>query len=220
MFLGHYGVGFGAKGLAKEVSLGTLFLAAQFPDLLWSTLLLAGVETVRIEPGITKVTPLDFVSYPISHSLLMAGAWILLVGGTYWLLKKSIKSALVLGLCVASHWILDLIGHRPDLPLYPGRSPRWGLGLWNYPAGTVLFEGLLFAIGIVVYLRVTRARNRAGLVGFWALVAFLVLIYVGNVFGPPPPSSVAIAWVGQLQWVFVPWAYWVNKNRVVGPPES
>ncbi len=201
MFIGHFSVGFGAKALGQSVSLGTLFLAAQFVDLLWPTLLLMGLENVEIEPGITKLTPLNFVSYPISHSLLMVCVWGLLFSVIYWLVKKKTKGALVLGLCVVSHWVLDLIVHRPDLPLYPGESPRLGLGLWNSLAGTLLLEGFIFVIGIVLYFRVTKDRNRAGRFGFWTLVGFLVLVYFISMIGPPPPSTNAIAWAGQLQWL-------------------
>lgn len=215
MFIGHFGVGFGAKTLAPRVSLGTLFLAAQFADLLWSALLLTGRESVEIEPGITRVTPLNFVSYPISHSLLMTCVWALVIGGLFWLAKRRTKDAVVLGLCVLSHWALDLLVHRPDLPLHPGESTHLGLGLWNSLPGTLLVEGTIFALGIFLYLRVTEAKNRAGSIGFWALVCFLSLVYLGNLFGPPPPSVAAIAWVGQLQWLFVVWAYWVDQNRIV-----
>lgn len=215
MFIGHFGVGFGAKAVASTVSLGTLFLAAQFVDLLWPTLLLLGIEQVEIEPGITKMTPLDFVHYPVSHSLLLVVGWGVLFGLVYWLLRKNARAAVVLGLLVVSHWVLDLVVHRPDLPLYPGDSPLLGLGLWNAPAVTLLLEGLIFVLGIVLYLRSTEAKNRVGVYAFWGLVAFLAVIHVMNLFGPPPPSVTAIAWAGQLQWLFVIWAYWVDRNRTV-----
>jgi hypothetical protein len=88
MFLGHFGVGFGAKRFAPRASLGTLFLAALFADLLWPTLLLLGVERVRIAPGITRVTPLDFVSYPISHSLALIALWGLVFAALYWAARR------------------------------------------------------------------------------------------------------------------------------------
>src|SRR5215207_4953621 len=103
MFLGHFAVGMGAKTVAPRTSLGTLMLAAQFLDLLWPTLLLAGLERVEIQPGITRFTPLDFVYYPISHSLLMACGWGLAFGLVYWLAKKYRPGAIVLGVCVLSH---------------------------------------------------------------------------------------------------------------------
>jgi len=215
MFIGHFAVGMGAKAAAPKVSLGSLFLAAQFLDLLWPTLLLLGVEHVEIEPDITGLTPLDFTFYPITHSLLMACVWGILLGGVFWLIHKNTKVAIVIGLCVVSHWVLDLIMHRPDLPLYPGHSDKLGFGLWNSLSGSLLVEGTLFIVGAAIYLRATRAKNRTGIFSCWALIVFLVLIHMGNLFGPPPPSVTAIAWAGQLQWIFVLWAYWVDRNRTV-----
>ena len=156
MFIGHFGVGFGAKRAAPRVSLGTLFMAAQFIDLLWQTLLLLGIEHVEIAPGITRVTPLNFISYPVSHSLLMVCVWGALFGFIHWLVRRDRRAAIVLGLCVLSHWLLDLIMHRPDLPLYPGDSPHLGFGLWNSLAASLVVEGLIFAGGIALYLRSTR----------------------------------------------------------------
>lgn len=215
MFIGHFAVGMGAKAAAPKVSLGSLFIAAQFLDLLWPTLLLFGVEQVEIAPGITKLTPLDFVNYPITHSLLMACVWGLLFFGIYKITAKDTRIALILGLCVVSHWVLDLVVHRPDLPLTPTGDAKLGWGLWNMPAATFLIEGALYIAGIVLYLRATKAKNKVGIYGFWAMVGLLALIYVANVFGPPPPSVKAIAWAGQLQWLFVLMAYWVDKNRAV-----
>jgi len=213
MFIGHFAAGMGAKAAAPGVSLGTLFLAFQFVDLLWPTLLLLGIEHVRIAPGITAVTPLDFVDYPVSHSLLAVCGWGILLGGLYRVARKSLRGALVVGLGVVSHWVLDLVMHRPDLPLWPGGSVRLGLGLWDSLAGTLVVEGVVFAVGVVLYLRVTEAKGRAGVYGFWSLVAVLALIHLGNLFGPPPPGTEAIAWAGQLQWLFVGWGYWLDRHR-------
>lgn len=220
MFIGHFGVGFGAKKAATGVSLGLLFIAAQFLDLLWPTLLLLNAEHVVIAPGNTKSTPLDFTDYPISHSLLMVLIWAIVFGAIYWLIKKNIKYAVILGICVISHWVLDLIVHRPDLPLYPGHSPLWGFGLWNYPMITALVEGLIFIIGVTFYLQATKAKNGIGKFGLWTLVLLLVLTHVANMFSPPPTSVTAIAWSAQLQWVFVLLAFWVDHNRMVSKSDS
>ena len=123
MFIGHFGVGFAVKKAAPGISLGLLFIAVQFLDLLWPTLLLLDIEHVVISPGITKSTPLDFTDYPISHSLIMVIGWGFAFGLIYWLVKRKIHHAIVLAACVASHWLLDLIVHRPDLPCIPG-NPR------------------------------------------------------------------------------------------------
>jgi FtsH-binding integral membrane protein len=168
-------------------------MAAQFLDLLWPTLLLLGIEQVEIKPRLTKSNPLDFLSYPISHSLLMVCVWGLLFGVVYWLFRQSRKTAVVLGVCVVSHWLLDAIVHRPDLPLYPGNSPMVGLGLWDSLSGTLAVEGIIFTVGVVLYSRVTRPKNRIGSYGFWSFLVFLVLIHLANTFGPPPPTVQAIA---------------------------
>ena len=213
MFIGHFGAGFGAKKVAPNVSLGTLFLAAQFLDLLWPTLLLLDLEQVRIVPGATTVTPLIFENYPISHSLIAVLGWAVLIGGIHYLLKRKRIAALVLGVLVLSHWLLDAVVHSPDLPLLLGSSVRVGLNVWSSLPLTVLIEGSLFALGVWLYIRATYARNARGSWGLWLLVAFLVLIYTGNLFGSPPPDAKAIAWVGQAQWLLVLWAYWIDKNR-------
>jgi hypothetical protein len=219
MYIGHYGVGFGAKWWVRQTSLGTLFLAAQFVDLLWPTLVLLGWERARIDPGNTRVTPLDFVSYPISHSLGMVLLWAVLFAGLYWLVSKYVLGAVAVGVAVMSHWLLDAITHRPDLLLYPGGSYRAGLGLWNSPVGTLGVELALFALGVYLYLRSTRARDRIGMYGLWGMVGFLVITYLSSFFSPPPPSVRAVAWVGQAQWLLVFWGYWVDKHREARAPK-
>jgi hypothetical protein len=213
VFIGHFGAGFGAKRLAPGVSLGTLFLAAQFIDLLWPTLLQLGVEQVRIQPGATVVTPLVFEHYPVSHSLLAVVGWALLLGTVHYLLRRNRRDALVVGALVVSHWLLDLIVHRPDLPLLPGTGPRLGLGLWNSLPLTVLVEVPLFLAGAWLYARATVAADAQGRWGFRSLVAALLAIHAGNLLGNAPPSAGAIAWVGQLQWLLVLWAMWVDRHR-------
>ena len=197
------------------VSLGTLFLAAQFVDLLWPSLLLLGLEQVEIAPGITRVTPLDFVHYPISHSLLSVVGWSALFALLYLLLRRSRLGAAICGVAVLSHWLLDLVTHRPDLPLWPGAAAVVGLGLWNSLWGTLLVELLLFAGGTWLYLRSTAAVDRIGSIGLWGLLVFLLLVYAGNLLGPPPPDATAIAWVGQAQWLLILWGYWVDRHRQI-----
>ncbi len=213
MFLGHFGVGFGAKAAAPKTSLGTLFLAAQFTDLLWPSLLLVGLEKVEIVPGITSVTPLDFTNYPITHSLIAVLMWAALFAGAYYALRKYPKGAWICGAAVLSHWVLDLLTHRPDLPLVPGGATRVGLGLWNSLPATLVVELGIFAIGVWLYLRSTRPLDRTGTIALWSLVGFLVVIYFSNIFGPPPPSMIAIAVVGHAGWLLVIWAYWIDRHR-------
>ena len=213
MFIGHYAVALGAKRVSPGVSLGTLFLATQMVDLLWPLFLLLGFEHVRIDPGNTVMTPLDFYDYPITHSLLGAVAWSLLTGLLYYGFRSNIRNTLVIACTVFSHWILDLLTHRPDLPLGFGSTVYVGLGLWNSLWGTLLLELCLFLAGLFLYVRCTRARDRIGSYGFWSLAVVLVLIYAGNLFGPPPPNESAIAVAGNAGWVFVFWAYLVDRHR-------
>ncbi|HEY4651274.1 MAG TPA: hypothetical protein VIG72_07655 [Pontibacter sp.] len=217
MFIGHFAVGLAGKAIAPKPSLGTLFLAAQFLDLLWPTLLLLNLEHAQIAPEPGVLVPLKFTHYPISHSLLLVLGWGLLFGLVYWLIRKDTRSAVVLGLLVVSHWFIDLIVHVPDLPLYPGDSPMLGLGLWTSTTGTIVLEMLLFIVGLWLYLRHTRARNKTGNYSFWALVLFLVIVYFMNLFGPVPPSMEAVAWGGQMQWLLIIWAYWADRNREAVP---
>jgi hypothetical protein len=213
MFLGHFGAGFGAKSLAPRTSLGTLFLAVQFLDLLWPTLLLLGFERVEIRPGITRVTPLDFTSYPLSHSLALALVWGLVFAIVYWAVRRYRTGAIVAAACVVSHWVLDALVHRPDLPLLPQGGVKVGLGLWSSLPVTLVLELVALGVGLAIYLRQTYAADRIGSVGLWALVVFLLVIYVSSVFGPPPPSATAIAWAGQAQWLIVVFAYAIDRHR-------
>jgi len=213
MFLAHFGVGFGAKAAAPNVSLGSLFLAAQFIDLIWPTLLLFGIERVDIIADGTRSPPLEFVYYPFSHSLLAVMVWAALVAASYFIVRCSRTGALVLGLAVISHWLLDLVVHYPDLPLYPGNSPLLGLGVWSSPVVAMALEFSIFAAGLWLYLRSTMTSDATGKWALWSLVAVLVLIQIANVFGAPPPSTTAIAWAGQAQWLLVAWGYWIDSHR-------
>jgi len=219
MFVGHFAVAFGAKRAVPAVSLGTLFIAGQLADLIWPVLVIAGVERVAVQPGLTVVTPLDFTYYPFSHSLVAGAAWGLLFGAAYVGLRRaSAWSGAVLAGVVLSHWVLDVLSHRPDMPLTLGAgSARVGLGLWNSLAGTIVVELLLFAAGLWLYTRATRPVDRTGRLAFWGLVAFLVVIYMANLFGPPPPSGMTAAWSALAIWLLVAWGYWVDRHRAVVP---
>jgi len=163
MFLGHYAVALAARRATPRGSLGALFFAAQFLDLLWPILLLAGVEHVRIAPGITRFTPFDFYDYPISHSLATSVGWALIVGAGYFAWRRDARTAAIVGALVASHWVLDLVMHRPDLPLAPGGGPLVGLGLWRSVPVTLALELGMFAAGVAIYLRSTRSGSRAAI---------------------------------------------------------
>lgn len=213
MFIGHFAVGLASKAVAPRTSAGALIMAPMFLDLLWPFFLVTGAESVRVDPGNTAFTPLDLHDFPWSHSLVMAVVWSLLFGGVYFAATRYGRGAAVLGLLVFSHWVLDLVTHRPDLPLYPGSATSLGLGLWSSRVGTVLVEMSLFAAGVWVYARVTRPRDRTGQVAFWAMVALLAAFYVANYFSPPPPSAQVVAWSAFLLWLFAPWARWFDRHR-------
>ncbi len=215
MFIGHFGLAFAAKRLAPRTSLGTLGAAAQWVDLLWPILVLAGVERVRIEPGNTAFTPLAFEYYPWTHSLLLVLLWAAGFGLAYRMRSRYARGAVTVAALVASHWVLDAITHRPDLPLAPGAEARVGLGLWNSVPATIAVEGAIFAAGVAIYVRSTRPRNRTGSLALWALVAFLVLAYAANVLGGPPPSSTAVGVVSLSMWLIVLWLAWADRNRDV-----
>jgi hypothetical protein len=213
VFIGHFAVGLATKRVAPNVSLGTLFMAAQFADLLWPILLLLGLERVQIAPGDTVVTPLAFVNYPLSHSLLADIGWATLFAGLYLTLKHHSTGALWIWIAVISHWILDAVAHRSDLPFYPGSRTLIGLGLWNSLAGTLAVEGTMFFVGLVLYLKSTRPKDRVGVYAFLTLVVVLLVSYVGGLFGPPPPNIAVLETTALSMWLFVPWAYWADRHR-------
>jgi membrane-bound metal-dependent hydrolase YbcI (DUF457 family) len=216
MFIGHFAVAFAAKRAAPTTSLGTLFIACELADLVWPLLLLAGIETVAITPGITRFTPLDFQHYPWSHSLLMVVVWALVFAAVFFWRARRWLPAAVLALVVLSHWFLDLVVHRPDLPLAPGSDVKVGFGVWDSVAGSLLLEGALFVIGVRFYLRGSQARDA---IGHWALYGLLVLLvvsYVATAFGPPPPSVPAIAVVGLAGGaVTAALGYWIDRHRTM-----
>jgi len=213
MFIGHYAAGFAAKKWAPLLSLGWLFIAVQFLDLLWPTLLLLDVEHVAINHDPNQLTPLAFTYYPISHSLLMAFIWALLIGGIYYLWNKNFKHAFILFICVLSHWILDLLVHYPDLPLYPGNSPKVGLKLWSLPLIENIAEGVMFIIGVIVYLKATVAKNNRGKYVLWILIILLVVAHLANIVSSAPTDVRAVAWGAQLLWIFGVLAFWADHNR-------
>lgn len=215
MFVGHFGVAFAAKRAAPRASLPLLLAAGGFLDLLWPVLLLAGVERVRIDPGNTAFTPLDFTSYPWSHSALATLAWAALFGGAVFAATRDRATALATGALVASHWLLDLVSHRPDLPLWP-EGPVAGLGLWNSIPATLAVEGAIFLGGTWLYVRATRPRDG---IGRWALAALVLLLgvaYLANAFGGAPPSAAAIAWANiSAAALVLALSAWADRHRRV-----
>jgi membrane-bound metal-dependent hydrolase YbcI (DUF457 family) len=217
MFIGHFAVGFAAKRVAPRVSLGVLMAAPLFLDLLWPLFLAMGLETVRIDPGNTAFTPLDLHDYPYTHSLAMALVWSVAFGGIFFAVRREKAAALVVAGGVFSHWVLDFVTHRPDMPLYPGSDVYVGLGLWNSRPATMLVETAMFVAGVWIYARTTTPRDRRGRWALWSLVALLVVAYLAAALGPPPPDVKAIMVVGFFAWLFVLWAWWIDKHRIARP---
>ena len=221
MFIGHAAVALLGKRAAPRTSLGVLLAAATLLDLLWPVFLLLGWERVRIAPGNTAFTPLDFVSYPITHSLLAVVGWSAAAAAVYYAVTRYGFGAWTVGVLVLSHWVLDWATHRPDLPLWPG-GPKVGLGMWHSVPLTIAVELLMFGVGLAVYLGTTRSRDAAGRWAFWGLMAFYLVVYAGNVAGRPPPNERALAWVALLSWLLPLWAWWADAHREVTPqlPET
>lgn len=215
MFVGHYGPSFAAKALKPAVPLWVLFLAVQLVDVLWAVFVLLGIEKVRIVPGITATNPLDLYYMPYTHGLIGSLVWAVAAA----VLVRAVPrwngwgAAAVVGGAVFSHWILDLVVHRPDLPLW---DDAWkvGFGLWNLPVLAFLLEVLLLAVGMVLYLRGTRATSPLGRWG-WPVFAIVMIAIQGSVFfGPPPPSDKAVAVMGLGSYLlFAGVAFWLEGKR-------
>lgn len=219
MFVGHQAIGLAGRAKTPRISLGTWFLAINFLDLLFPIFLFLGWERAGIDPGITKLVPIDFEHYPISHSLVGALGWSVAFAVGYLFLARAETDprarrwgSVLLGAGVFSHWVLDFLVHRPDLPTLPDGS-KVGLGLWNVPAVELPLEAGLFVLGTVLYLRATRARDGIGRWALWGLLAFLLLSWLWVMFGPPPPSARALAWTALLGWLVPLWAWWVDRHR-------
>jgi len=206
VFIGHFAAGLAGERLAPSRSLATWFAAVQLLDLLWPIFLLAGLEHVRIAPGITPFTPLDFYNYPITHSLVGAAVWGVLFAGGWRLWTGHRSGAALLFLGVISHWVLDVISHRPDVPLLP-HGPYIGLGLWYSVPATLITETTMLVAGLVAYAQVRRPR-----VSFWILMAVLYALYIAAAFGPPPPNVKVLALSALAGWLFIPWAWWADRN--------
>jgi hypothetical protein len=217
MFIGHFAVGFAAKRLAPRTNVALLIGAALFLDILWPIFVLVGWERVRIDPGNTRFTPFDFVYYPWSHSLVMSMLWATLFALAYYAATRYRPGALMIWIGVVSHWILDWISHAPDMPIYPG-GPRFGLALWNSIPGTLIVELVMFALGLALYMRVTRASDRIGRYALLAYVAFLLFAYVSDRFSDPPSSVAAVVWLALIaSAVLILWTWWFDRHRELRP---
>jgi hypothetical protein len=213
MFIGHFAVGLAAKRAAPRASLPWLLAAPQVADILWPIFVAVGLERMHIVPGITEASPLSLDYYPYSHSLVAVIAWAALFGGVYLAFTRDRRTAFVLALCAISHWVCDWIAHTPDMPIFRGDGPRYGLGVWESATLTLLVEGGMFAIGVAIYTKMTRARDSKGALGWWTLVAFLVVSFVSALYGPPPPDERTMLVAAFGVFLLIPFAWWIDRHR-------
>jgi hypothetical protein len=205
MFVGHLAVALAAKRQAPSVNLGWFMAGVTALDLVWPVLVLAGVEHVRIVPGATAFTPLAFDSYPWSHSLVMACVWgVVLAGLARWRTVTPVSGLLVA--LVVSHWVLDVATHAPDMPLWPGPSPMFGLGLWNSIPGTLIVEGAMWIAGLAIFLRLPGRLTTGAKIALWSLVVVSTAMWASGPWGPVPPSERALGWFALIGWLIVPWS--------------
>jgi hypothetical protein len=194
MFVGHYGVSFAIQPAGQRVPLWVWFIAVQWLDVVWSVLVLLGVEKLRIVPGFTEANALDLYYMPYTHGL--PGAIVLSLGFGCFVAMFTTgnrrKTVLFVTLASFSHWVLDLVVHTRDLPLH-GNSAKVGFGLWQNVALSFPLELTALGLGAWLYSRATPFANAKGRIMFWVFVAFLMTVQVYANFGPPPSSPDAMA---------------------------
>jgi hypothetical protein len=192
MFIGHYGPAFGAKAALRRVPLWVYFVAVQWLDVWWAVFVLAGVEKVRIAPGYMPASSLDLYYMPYTHGLFGALVLCGLLGAIVALFVHRQRAAVfaVVALAAFSHWILDLVVHKPDLWIYD--DVKVGFGLWRWLWVSLPLELILLAVGAWFYARFVPAR-RGGNVWLWLFVAGMAAVELYGVFGPPPASAAAEA---------------------------
>ena len=214
MLVGHLAAGFVAKRVEPKISLGTLVLASMLSDFLLYVFMVAGIEHVRFKPVRGAANYFDASDIGMSHSLLMTAIWGALFAGAYFLRRRYARGAWVLFMAALSHWLLDFVAHRPDMPLAPGAQMNLGLGLWTSVPATVIVEGGFWLLAIILYARATRPKKRTGVYAFWGVIALLTLAWYNNIAGAPPPSALAAGISGFIFFsLVVAWAYWMNRLR-------
>ena len=212
MFVGHLAVAFAAKRQEPRVNLGWFMAGVCALDLVWPLFVLAGVERVSIVPGATAFTPLVFDSYPWSHSLVMACAWGAgLAALARW--RTPVPVGWLLFALVVSHWVLDFASHAPDMPLWPGSSPKFGLGLWYSIPATLIVEGAMWLLGIWIFLGTAPPRTPGARLAFWSFVVICTLMWATGPWGPLPSSERALGYFSLIGWLIVPWAAAADWRR-------
>jgi hypothetical protein len=217
MFIAHYGVSFAAKPIGKRVPLWVWFIAVQWLDVIWSVLVLMGIEKLRIVPGFTEANALDLYYMPYTHGLPGSIALSLIFGGIVALFTTGNRGATILLVAAASfsHWILDLVVHTPDLPLYDNAA-KVGFGLWRHVVFSFPLELILLGLGAWLYARVTAFVSAKGRYAFWGFVIFLAAVQVYANFGPPPSSPEAMAVTALAFYVVLAsLAAWVERIATV-----
>jgi len=215
MFIGHYAAGLALKSVEKKASLGLLFIAVQFVDILFFPLVLLGIERLSVIPNYTESTHFNLEYMPYTHSLLASFIWAGLIFVGFKLFTKKNSVALVMALAVLSHWFLDLIVHTPDLPLWNDASLKLGLGLWNHVVLSYLLEAVLLFTGVWLYMKKTTATTTVGKYGIIVFAIVMLIANSANLFGPPPgDSKLTLAITGLSGYfVFAVVAFWLDKKR-------
>ncbi|HLX12854.1 MAG TPA: hypothetical protein VKS81_08575 [Bacteroidota bacterium] len=217
MFVGHYSVSFALKTEKNRIPLWVLFLAAQFVDVLWAIFVLLGVEKMRVVPGITASNSLDLYYMPFTHSLIGALGWSLFA----YLVYRSIAphgnapaAAILVGMAVFSHWILDLIVHRPDLSLYDD-TLKVGFGLWNFKLIELLLEIVLVLYGVFLYLKNNPSVQHGRRIGTVIFAIVLILIQIFNSYGGQPTATNEVFAISALvaYGIFAGVAFWVEPKH-------
>jgi len=218
MFVGHYGVALALKKADPKLSLGTLFLAAQFVDILWGLFLILGWEQVRVDPGYTEATPFQFLSYPLSHSLVAGVLWAVVVAAAYYS-RPTIDSshrrrgAMVLAVAVLSHWFLDALVHLPDLPLAGSDSLKVGLGLWDNIGATHILEFGLLAVGVWIYVGTKTKRHPLRTARLAILIGLLLALNAVSLWRPPPDNMTVIGASAIVMYLGIAWmGYWIDRD--------
>jgi hypothetical protein len=216
MFIGHYGPALLVKRLQPDIPLWVLFIAVQFVDVLWSVFVWIGIEKVRIVPGITATNPLDLYYMPYTHSLVGSVGWAVAAGVAYALLRHrshAIRVGVAVAVAVLSHWFLDLLVHRPDLPLFDN-TMKVGFGLWNYPGPAFALEIGSLLLGLIVYLRYTHPLDGIGRIGPWLFALVLICLQSIAFFGAPPQTPTqAAAMALTLYAVIAATIAWLERHR-------
>jgi len=218
MFVGHLAVALSGKVVSQRTPLVWFVAAANLLDLIWPIFLLLGLEHVRIDPGNTAFTPLAFDAYPWTHSLLMSGVWGIALAALARRLGVAPSAARFIGAVVLSHWVLDFVTHRPDLPLTPWSAGRYGLGLWHSIPATLVIESIIWIAGIAFFLRVRRPRGVHGQLALWSFVLVSTFLWASGPFSPPPPDERSLALFALFGWVIIPWTIWIERTSAPRPP--